>query len=155
MRIRRLRNRFALLLATALGVTGLTATGPASAAAEDDPVEIHGLKGEYWTHSAPGAFDFHELKAVAFDPHLDFDNLEPRLSLTTGRADDVSVRWTGKIVPETTGSHTFSVSSDNGFRLWVDGALVIDHWIDDWDNEQTSEPVQLTAGRAHDIKVEY
>ncbi len=53
MRIRRLRNRFALLLATALGVTGLTATGPASAAAEDDPVEIHGLKGEYWTHSAP------------------------------------------------------------------------------------------------------
>ncbi len=155
VRIRRLRNRFALLLATALGVTGLTATGPASAAAEDDPVEIHGLKGEYWTHSAPGAFDFHELKAVAFDPHLDFDNLEPRLSLTTGRADDVSVRWTGKIVPETTGSHTFSVSSDNGFRLWVDGALVIDHWTDDWDNEQTSEPVQLTAGRAHDIKVEY
>lgn len=155
MRIRRLRNRFALLLATALGVTGLTATGPASAAAEGDPVEIHGLKGEYWTHSAPGAFDFHELKAVAFDPGLDFDNLEPRLSLTTGQADDVSVRWTGRIVPETTGAHTFSVSSDNGFRLWIDGALVIDHWLDDWDNEQTSEPVQLTAGRAHDIKVEY
>ncbi len=58
-------------------------------------------------------------------------------------------------MPETTGAHTFSVSSDNGFRLWVDGALVIDHWIDDWDKEQTSEPVQLTAGRAHDIKVEY
>ncbi len=155
MRIRRLRNRFALLLATALGVTGLGATGPAASAAEDDPVEIHGLKGEYWTHSAPGAFDFHELKAVAFDSHLDFDNLEPRLSLTTGRADDVSVRWTGRIVPETTGAHTFSVSADNGFRLWVDGRLAIDHWVDDWDVEQTAEPIDLTAGRAYDIKVEY
>ncbi|MFI1422819.1 PA14 domain-containing protein [Streptomyces sp. NPDC020731] len=155
MRTRRLRNRFALLLAAALGVTGLTATGPAATAAEDDPVEIHGLKGEYYTQSAPGAFDFHELRATAFDADLDFDNLEPRLNLTTGRSDDVSVRWTGKIVPERTGAHTFSVSADNGFRLWIDGEIAIDHWIDDWDREQTAEPVELTAGRAHDIKVEY
>ncbi|MFG2516326.1 PA14 domain-containing protein [Streptomyces sp. NPDC048584] len=155
MRTRRLRNRFALLLAAALGVTGLTAIGPAATAAEDDPAEIHGLKGEYYTQSAPGAFDFHELKATAFDADLDFDNLEPRLSLTTGRSDDVSVRWTGKIVPERTGAHTFSVSADNGFRLWIDGEIAIDHWIDDWDREQTAQPVELTAGRAHDIKVEY
>ncbi|WP_030871646.1 glycoside hydrolase family 2 [Streptomyces sp. NRRL S-37] len=155
MRTRRLRNRFALLLAAALGVTGLTAIGPAATAAEDDPAEIHGLKGEYYTQSAPGAFDFHELKATAFDSDLDFDNLEPRLNLTTGRSDDVSVRWTGKIVPERTGAHTFSVSADNGFRLWIDGEIAIDHWIDDWDREQTAQPVELTAGRAHDIKVEY
>ncbi|MFF5160793.1 PA14 domain-containing protein [Streptomyces sp. NPDC000348] len=155
MRIRRLRDRFTLLLAAALGVTGLTATGPAATAAEDDPVEIHGLRGEYYTASAPGAFDFHELEATAFDPDLDFDNLEPRLNFTTGRSDDVSVRWTGKIVPERTGAHTFSVSADNGFRLWIDGEIAIDHWVDDWDREQTAEPVELTAGRAHDIKVEY
>ncbi|OSP40113.1 glycoside hydrolase family 2 [Streptomyces sp. 13-12-16] len=155
MRIRRLRNRFALLLAAALGVTGLTAAVPAATAAQDEPVEIHGLKGEYYTQSAPGAFDFHRLEATAFDPGLDFDNLEPRLNLTTGRSDDVSVRWTGKIVPERTGAHTFSVSADNGFRLWIDGEIAIDHWIDDWDREQTAEPVELTAGRAHDIKVEY
>lgn len=155
MRTRRLRDRFALLLAAALGVTGLTATGPTASAAEDDPVEIHGLKGEYYTHSAPGAFDFHELKATAFDTHIDFDNLEPRLNVTTGRSDDVSVRWTGKIVPERTGAHTFSIIGDNGFRLWIDGRLAIDHWVDDWDREQTAEPIELTAGRAYDIKVEY
>ncbi|MFI9820456.1 PA14 domain-containing protein [Streptomyces sp. NPDC052013] len=155
MRTRRLRDRFALLLAAALGVAGLTATGPAATAAEDDPADIHGLKGEYYTQSAPGAFDFHELKATAFDPHLDFDNLEPRLNFTTGRSDDVSVRWTGRIVPEKTGPHTFSIIGDNGFRLWIDGRLAIDHWVDDWDREQTADPIELTAGRAHDIKVEY
>ena len=153
MHIRRLRDRLALLLAAALGAAGLAAVPAASAA--DDPVEIHGLKGEYYTQSAPGAFDFDQLKATGFDPKLDFDNLEPRLAFTTGQSDDVSVRWTGKIVPQKTGPHTFSITGDNGFRLWVDGKIVIDHWVDDWDREQTGEPVELTAGKAYDIKVEY
>ncbi len=153
MRIRRLRDRFALLLAAALGVAGLSAVPTANAA--DDPVEIHGLKGEYYTQSAPGAFDFHELKATGFDPHLDFDTLEPRLNFATGQTDDVSVRWTGKLVPETSGPHTFSISADNGFRLWIGGTLAIDHWVDDWDREQTSAPVELTAGESYDLKLEY
>ncbi|MDX6362520.1 MAG: hypothetical protein QOC85_1527, partial [Streptomyces sp.] len=153
MSIRRLRIRMALLLAAVLGTAGLAAVPTATAA--DDPVEVHGLKGEYYTQSAPGAFDFHELRATGFDPRLDFDNLEPRLDFATGQPDDVSVRWTGRIVPEKTGAHTFSITGDNGFRLWVDGKLTIDHWVDDWDREQTSQPVELTAGHAYDLKVEY
>ncbi|MFJ8486886.1 PA14 domain-containing protein [Streptomyces sp. NPDC094038] len=153
MRIRPLGQRLALLLAAALGLAGLTA--PPAATAAEDPVEVHGLKGDYYTQSAPGAFDFHELKATGFDPNLDFDTLEPRLNFATGQSDDVSVRWTGKIVPERTGPTTFSIIGDNGFRLWVDGRLVIDHWVDDWDIEQTSQPVELTANQAYDIKVEY
>ncbi|MFF0163514.1 PA14 domain-containing protein [Streptomyces sp. NPDC005263] len=147
----RLRNRLSLLLAALLGLAGLTAA-PALA---DDAVEARGLKGEYYTQSAPGAFDFHELKATTFDPAIDFDTLEPRLAAATGRADDVSVRWTGRIVPERTGPHTFSVIGDNGFRLWIDGRLLIDHWVDDWDREQTATPIELTAGTAYDIKIEY
>ncbi|MFF3611492.1 PA14 domain-containing protein [Streptomyces sp. NPDC002580] len=143
----------ALLLVAVLGAAGLTAAPAATAA--DDPVEVHGLKGEYYTQSAPGAFDFDELKATGLDTNLDFDNLEPRLSFATGRSDDVNVRWTGRIVPEKTGAHTFSITGDNGFRLWVDGRLAIDHWVDDWDREQNSQPLDLTAGVAYDIKVEY
>ncbi|MBV2354103.1 glycoside hydrolase family 2 [Streptomyces sp. J2-1] len=153
MRIRPLGKRLSLLLAAALGVAGLTATPSAGAA--QDPVEVHGLKGEYYTQSAPGAFDFDQLKATGFDPQLDFPSLESRLNSATGRSDDVSVRWTGRVVPEKTGATTFSMIGDNGFRLWVDGRLVIDHWVDDWDQEQTAAPVELTAGTAYDIKVEY
>ncbi|WP_030743599.1 glycoside hydrolase family 2 [Streptomyces sp. NRRL F-5135] len=151
----RIRRKIALLLAAVLGAAGPTAVPAVSAAVDDGAAEVRGLKGEYYTQSAPGAFDFHELKATTFDPALDFDNLEPRLAAATGQADDVTARWTGKIVPESTGAHTFSIIGDNGFRLWVDGRLVIDHWVDDWDKEQTAQPVELTAGRAYDIKVEY
>ncbi|MFE7957077.1 PA14 domain-containing protein [Streptomyces sp. NPDC057413] len=157
MRTGRLRTKLALLLATALGLAGLTAApaGAETGTTAADAVQVHGLKGEYYTQSAPGAFDFHELKATGFDPNLDYDNLEPRLAFTTGQSDDVSVRWTGRLVPASSGAHTFSVSADNGFRLWVGGRLVIDHWVDDWDREQTSAPVELTAGQPYDLKVEY
>ncbi|MDO0929318.1 PA14 domain-containing protein [Streptomyces sp. TG1A-8] len=153
MRIKSLRQRMSLLLVAALGLAGLSATPTAAAA--DDPVVVHGLKGEYYTQSAPGAFDFAHLKATGFDPRLDFDSLESRLNSATGQSDDVSVRWTGRIVPEKTGATTFSVTGDNGFRLWVGGKLVINHWVDDWDREQTSAPVELNADTAYDIKVEY
>lgn len=146
---------FALLalLSSALG------SGPAASAAGRGhggaPPTVHGLKGEYWTQSAPGAHDFGTLRATAFDPSLDFADLEPRLAERAGRADHVSVRWTGGLTPARSGAHTFHISGDNGFRMWVDGALVIDHWVADWDNEQSSAPVELTAGTAHSVKVEY
>ncbi|MGW9132535.1 PA14 domain-containing protein [Streptomyces sp. NPDC055681] len=152
----RIRKKVVLLLAAVLGTAGLSA-GPAASAASDpgSPADVHGLKGEYYTQSAPGAFDFGQLKATGFDPDIDFPSLESRLSSATGQADDASIRWTGKIVPEKTGSHVFSMIGDNGFRLWIDGKPVIDHWVDDWEKEQTSQPVELTAGKAYDFKVEY
>ncbi|MEV5610681.1 PA14 domain-containing protein [Streptomyces sp. NPDC052225] len=159
MRTRNLRRHgrhLALLLTTALGLTALSMAPTASAGtAADEPVVPQGLKGEYYAQSAPGAFDFATLKATGFDPKIDFGSLESRLQAATGSADDASVRWTGKVVPEKTGLTTFSIIGDNGFRLWIDGKLTIDHWVDDWDREQTSQPVELTAGKAVDIKVEY
>ncbi|WP_330247526.1 MULTISPECIES: PA14 domain-containing protein [unclassified Streptomyces] len=152
----RIRKKVVLLLAAVLGTAGLS-VGPAASAASDpgSSADVHGLKGEYYTQSAPGAFDFGQLKATGFDPDIDFPSLESRLSSATGQADDASIRWTGKIVPEKTGSHVFSMIGDNGFRLWIDGKPVIDHWVDDWEKEQTSQPVELTAGKAYDFKVEY
>ncbi|MEV8564519.1 PA14 domain-containing protein [Streptomyces sp. NPDC051322] len=144
-----------MLLAAGLGLAALTVSPQAAAAAADDPGGPQGLKGEYYTQSAPGAFDFHELKATGFDPNLDFNSLDSRLQTATGQSDDDNVRWTGEVVPEKTGPTTFSITGDNGFRLWIDGKLTIDHWVDDWDKEQTSQPVNLTAGKAYDIKVEY
>ncbi|MFJ9682681.1 PA14 domain-containing protein [Streptomyces sp. NPDC101194] len=152
----RIRKKLVLLLAAVLGAAGLSAVPAASAAPDPGSTgEVHGLKGEYYTHTAPGAFDFGQLKATGFDPDIDFPTLEPRLVAATGQSDDVSIRWTGKIVPEKTGAHVFSMIGDNGFRLWIDGKPVIDHWVDDWEVEQTSQPVELTAGKAYDLRVEF
>ncbi|MFD7921252.1 PA14 domain-containing protein [Streptomyces sp. NPDC059740] len=151
------RSPAALLAAVAsTALLALSPTGPTAVAATADPSPVvHGLKADYYTQSAPGAFDFDQLKATTLDPRIDFASLDARLATTTGQSDDDSVRWTGRITPDKSGDYTFSMQGDNGFRLWVDGKLVIDHWVDDWEKEQTSAPVTLAAGTAHDIRVDY
>ncbi|MFT3789054.1 MAG: PA14 domain-containing protein [Tepidisphaeraceae bacterium] len=73
----------------------------------------------------------------------------------TGRSDLTAVRWSGQIVFPSSDDYTFHIVGDNGFRLWIDGRLVIDHWLPDWDKEQTSAPAHFDAGSKHDIKIEY
>ena len=68
--------------------------------------------------------------------------------------DQFSARWSGQVQPKYSGEYTFFVNSDNGRRLWINGQLVIDKWIDDW-NIDYSGKITLTAGQKYDIKLEY
>ncbi|MBY0149248.1 PA14 domain-containing protein [Neobacillus niacini] len=133
---------------------GLSAATPSSVKAADME-KVHGLKGEYYTSSGPGKFDFNQLKTTIVDYNINFPDLEPTLNLFTGQQDDVNVRWSGKIVPEHTEDYTFYMIGDNGFRVWIDGKLAIDFWEDKWDIEQKSAPITLEAGKEYDIKIEY
>ncbi|NHC16125.1 family 43 glycosylhydrolase [Motilibacter deserti] len=148
---RGLARRGALTLALAALVVPGAAASPATGAEQDR----HGLKGDYYFSSGPGLGDFVEYRSTQVDPNLDFNNLESRLLDATGASDEVSVRWTGQLLPEFSEDYTFHAVGDNGFRIWIDGRLVIDHWVDDWDRPQTSSPLRLTAGQLVDVKVEY
>ncbi|MEV7970169.1 PA14 domain-containing protein [Sphaerisporangium sp. NPDC088356] len=138
----------AVLLCLSWQLAGMTGATAADAAR-------HGLRGDYHLSTAPGAFDFGQLKATVVDPSIEFPDLEPIFKDLTGRVDDVTVRWTGRIQPKFSEAYTFSMIGDNGFRLWVDGKVVIDHWVDDWDKEQIGTPITLEAGKTYDIKIEY
>lgn len=125
-----------------------------AAEAANEPV-VHGLKGEYFTGLGSPQFNFGTLKSTVLDPNLDFGNLEPAFGILTGQQDNVNVRWSGFIEPQFSEDYTFSISGDNGFRLWIDNKLVIDHWVNDWDKEQVAAPISLVAGQKYAIKVEY
>jgi|GEM_PF-170921 len=71
--------------------------------------------------------------------------------------DEFSVRWTGRIQPAFTETYTFVADCDDGVRVWIDGRLILDHW-DQAPNTYfgvASQPVELTAGRRHDLRVEF
>jgi hypothetical protein len=70
-------------------------------------------------------------------------------------ADGFSVRWTGQITPRYSQTYTFIISADDGFRLWVDGVPVIDHWVVGATTEFAGNPIALTAGHKYDLKLEY
>lgn len=120
-----------------------------------DPPSGHGLKGDYYRSSGEGKFDFGEFAATSIDPNIGFDDLNPIMKELTGQDESVTIRWTGQLKPNYSEEYTFYMIGDNGFRFWIDDQIFIDHWVNDWDNEQVSEPIALEADQKYDIKIEY
>ncbi len=67
-------------------------------------------------------------------------------------SDNFSVRWTRKIYFKS-GTYRFTVTSDDGFRLFVDNRLMLDKWFDQGPTTYTAD-LLLSAGD-HTVKMEY
>ncbi|NAZ29534.1 MAG: beta-glucosidase [Caldivirga sp.] len=66
-----------------------------------------------------------------------------------------SVRWMGYITPPATGTYEFKVyASGGGFRLFVDGKLLIDSW-GVVSNMPKSATISLEGGRQYEVRLEY
>lgn len=147
-------RRFATVLAT-LGALVLSSVVVTTGAADAATTQRHGLRGDYHV-SADGTYgQFTTLKSTIVDPNIDFGDLESTFQTVTGQTDRTTVRWTGLVQPTYSETYTFSAIGDNGFRLWVDNQLLIDHWVDDWEVPQTGIPIALTAGVQYDLRLEY
>jgi hypothetical protein len=87
------------------------------------------------------------------DEFLNFDWVtgSPDISCGLG-TDNFSVRWTRSVYFDG-GVYRFTVTSDDGFRLYVDGALKLQKWFDQGATTYTVD-VPLPGGD-HDIKLEY
>ncbi|WP_441902936.1 LamG-like jellyroll fold domain-containing protein [Microbacterium sp.] len=140
------RGGIAVAAAFAIALSGVAVAAPAQAAS-DRP----GLKAEYFTTGED--FALGELQSTVIDAAVDYQNLVPVYEQRTGRTEQVGARWSGDLHVPDDGEYVFDAIGDNGFRLWVDDELLIDHWVDDWDVRQTADPVDLTAG-AHDFRFE-
>ncbi len=67
--------------------------------------------------------------------------------------DGFSARWSGRILPYHGETYTFHLTHDDGVRLWIDGALVIDAWAS---GAPYSHSGSITlAPSKHDIVLEY
>ena len=108
------------------------------------------LRGEYYADGRSNG----PSQVTRLDPtiHFDWGQAAPHAALP---ADNFHVRWTGYLYPQTTGDHTFSVTADDGVRLWINGELLLDQWRDQAPTRYTSWPIRLTAGQGYDIWMEY
>lgn len=67
-------------------------------------------------------------------------------------ADNFSARWS-RTFPLTDGRYRFTVQVDDGARLWVDGRLLLDQWVEGSTRTFTAE-ADLAAGN-HTLRLEY
>ena len=132
-------------LLAAVVVAGLLVAGhvpPADAAAATPT-----WHGEYFDNQSLSGTPV----LVREDPAIDFDwgNDRPDPSVP---ANHFGVRWT-RTLDFAAGTWRFTTITDDGVRLYVDGELEIDRWVDQSATEWIAE-VQLTAG-THTVVMEY
>jgi beta-glucosidase len=109
-----------------------------------------GLKGEYFADK-----DFEGTPLVRVDATADLQVLNPEPAALTRPPGmkNFSVRWTGFVTPEESGSYQIGVVGSMN-RLWVDGKLVVDDFVLH-DPKPTTVTMPLEKGHRYPLKLEY
>jgi beta-glucosidase len=110
--------------------------------------QLADVRGEYFANKELQG----EPRAVQADANLDFSwekDPAPGVAPT-----DFSVRWTGRLLPPSSGDFTVSTTSDDGVRLWLDDQLKIDHWNDHGPTTDTCS-IHVEQGRPVAFRLEY
>ena len=76
-------------------------------------------------------------------------------SVLGGPSEDVIVRFTGSILSNTTQEISFLATADDGTKLYLDGTLITNDWVDKGGGGTTSAPVSFTAGVPKTIELMY
>ena len=107
-----------------------------------------GLQGQYFDN-----LDFTNPKLSRTDATINFnwgtDAPHSSMANTT-----YSVRWTGQVQPRYSQTYTFYTKTDDGARLWVNGVLLVDKWVDQSATEWGGT-IDLVAGESYAIQMDY
>lgn len=133
MHIRRAVAKIACLIAAALPVLGAG----------------NGLRGDYFNNT--GLVGTPVVSRT--DTTVDFTWSGAPASGMSG--DHFSARWSGKLEAPVTGAYTLAVNSDEGIRVWLNNALVIDNWAAHAAIRNASAPINLVAAQQYTLKIEY
>ena len=87
------------------------------------------------------------------DPTVNFDFNGQGPAPGMGK-EDFSARWTGVLTPDQSGSFELGVTGDDGYRLWLDGKLIVEDWSTHAPSTKTS-PVSLEKDHHYELKLEY
>src|SRR6266511_3335551 len=134
--------------AGAAALLSWTAVGGASCLAN---VPADRWRGEYYNNTTlTGSVAMVRDDGAGF---LNFDFGSGSPSSACGvNADNFSARWT-RTVNFAADNYRFTVTGDDGVRLYIDGQLKIDKWFDQGANTYTAD-VYLSTGN-HEVKLEY
>jgi beta-glucosidase len=110
---------------------------------------IPGWRGEYFDNITLEGTP----KLVRTDPRIDFGwTLD-----SPGRGipyDWYSVRWTGTLTAPAAGVSRLGVEGNDGYRLYLDGRLVIDNWHKQSYGHRLAA-LDLKGGSTHEVRLEY
>jgi beta-glucosidase len=137
------------------------APGPGRFAIEYVPVPAANLVSVTDGKRTPGlAAEYFDNNTLTGDPRTKRQDARVDFGWTLnspGRGipfDWYSVRWTGKLIAPATETVRLGVEGNDGYRLYLNGALLIDNWQKK-SYGSILKDVRVEAGREYDLKLEY
>lgn len=116
-----------------------------------------GLLGQYWANTTSAAFTNVGFAAqptmTRIDPAVNFDWSTTPPATNIG-PDTYVVRWTGTVEPQFNEVYTFYTTTDDGVRLWVNGRLLVDEWVDQSPTTWSGQ-IALAAQQRYNIEMDY
>jgi beta-glucosidase len=113
----------------------------------------NGLRGEYFANTdfaGPALLD-------RVDERMDFWFMSFAPLEETPKA--YSVRWTGKLSPQTSGRHTLRVQNTGLLRLYLDGKQLLENGSLEssfhWSGPEAETLLELEKGKSYDLKLEF
>ncbi|HYL85055.1 MAG TPA: glycoside hydrolase family 3 C-terminal domain-containing protein [Candidatus Angelobacter sp.] len=148
-----LRNQFPNSKITYVQGTGLvgpvTHAIPASALCTDAACSEHGLKGEYFANmTLEGSPVMSRTDAM-----VDFAWGDTGISQQLLK--NYSVRWTGVLVAPEPGDYLVGFTGQDGYRLWLDGNLLVEDWNIHHPASTETQKVHLEKDHPYALKIEY
>jgi beta-glucosidase len=148
-----IRNRFPqahVVYAEGTGLVGpVTKAVPAEAYFTNAGRTQQGLNGEYFANTRLEG----EPVLRRVDKTIDFrwgtSGVSPQLT------QNYSVRWTGVLVPPSTGDYVIGFSGQDGYRVWLDGNLLGEDWSAHRPATLQTKELHLVQDHAYDIRIEY
>ena len=108
-----------------------------------------GIRGDYYK-----GMNFENFVLTRTDPQINFNWGDPGGPDPAVGDDNFSVRWTGEVEAAFTETYTFYPTTDDGVRLYVDGQLLVDRWVDRSPTENNGK-IDLIAGNTYSLVMEY
>lgn len=66
-----------------------------------------------------------------------------------------SIRWSGMFTATETGDYKFTITGDDGYRLFLDGKAIIENWTEHDAAASKSNRLHLEKGKAYPLRLEF
>jgi beta-glucosidase len=148
-----IRARFPNSRITYVQGTGLvgpvTQAIPSSALCTDAACGEHGLKGEYFPNmKLEGSPVMNRTDAT-----VDFAWGDTGVSAQL--LNQYSVRWTGVLLAPESGDYLVGFTGQDGYRLWLDGNLMVEDWTTHHPASTETKKVHLEKEHPYPVKIDY